>query len=69
MGQVWNTLSSQEGLCVLDLGSTSASNIRLLTEMGSDRAQGYYISRPLPPSQLVKWCNGHRARPELLRAA
>jgi len=34
MGQVWNTLSSQEGLCVLDLGSTSASNIRLLTEMG-----------------------------------
>jgi SAM-dependent methyltransferase len=34
MGQVWDTLSSQEGLCVLDLGSTSASNIRLLTEMG-----------------------------------
>ena len=34
MGQVWNTLSSQEGLCVLDLGATSASNIHLLTEMG-----------------------------------
>ena len=34
MGQVWNTLSSQEGLCVLDLGSTSASNIRMLSEMG-----------------------------------
>ena len=34
MGQVWSTLSSQEGLCVLDLGSTSASNIHLLTGMG-----------------------------------
>jgi SAM-dependent methyltransferase len=34
MGQVWNTLSSQEGLCILDLGATSATNIRLLTEMG-----------------------------------
>ena len=34
MGQVWNTLSSQEGLCVLDLGATSASNIHLLTGMG-----------------------------------
>ena len=34
MGQVWNSLSSQEGLCILDLGSTSASNIRLLTGMG-----------------------------------
>ncbi len=34
MGQMWNTLSSQEGLCVLDLGATSASNITRLTEMG-----------------------------------
>ena len=34
MGQVWNTLSSQEGLCILDLGPTSASNIHLLTGMG-----------------------------------
>jgi SAM-dependent methyltransferase len=34
MGQMWNTLSSQEGLCVLDLGATSPSNITRLTEMG-----------------------------------
>jgi EAL domain-containing protein (putative c-di-GMP-specific phosphodiesterase class I) len=37
--------------------------------MGSDRAQGYHIARPLPPSQLVKWCQAYRAKPELLHAA
>ena len=34
MGQVWGTLSTQEGLCILDLGATSASNITRFAEMG-----------------------------------
>jgi len=62
-------LAHSLGLEVVAEGVEDEASLRLLTEMGSDRAQGYYISRPLPPSQLVKWCNGHRARPEQLRAA
>jgi len=34
MGEVARTLSSQDSLCVLDLGATSASNIRFFTERG-----------------------------------
>jgi len=34
MGEISRLLNAQEGLCVLDLGATSASNIRFLTERG-----------------------------------
>ncbi len=34
MAEISRLLNSQEGLCVLDLGSTSAHNIRFLTERG-----------------------------------
>ena len=41
----------------------------MASEMGTDRAQGYHFARPLPPSQLVVWCQGHRGPAELPRAA
>jgi len=34
MGEISRLLNSEEGLCVLDLGSTSASNIRFFTDKG-----------------------------------
>jgi SAM-dependent methyltransferase len=34
MGEISRLLNSQEGLCVLDIGSTSASNIRFFTGKG-----------------------------------
>src|SRR5580700_9490243 len=34
LGAVARTLQSEEPICVLDIGSTSASNIRYLTERG-----------------------------------
>jgi SAM-dependent methyltransferase len=34
LGELSRTLNSSESLCVLDLGSTSATNIRLFTERG-----------------------------------
>jgi EAL domain-containing protein (putative c-di-GMP-specific phosphodiesterase class I) len=62
-------LAHSLGLEVVAEGIEDAAVLKLLVELGSDRAQGYYIARPLPPSQLVKWCQAHRARPEPLRAA
>jgi SAM-dependent methyltransferase len=34
LGELWRSLSGRDGLCVLDLGPTSASNIRHLTDLG-----------------------------------
>ena len=62
-------LAHSLGLEVVAEGVEDEASLRLLSEMGSDRAQGYYIARPLPPSQLVKWSQTHRAKPELLHAA
>ena len=44
------------GLDVVAEGVENVATLRLLEEMGCDRAQGYYIARPMPPSQLVPWC-------------
>ena len=34
MGEISRLLNSQEGLCVLDMGATSANNIRFFTGKG-----------------------------------
>jgi len=62
-------LAHSLGLEVVAEGVEDSAILQLITDMGSDRAQGYYIARPLPPSQLVRWAHAHRAKPELLRAA
>jgi EAL domain-containing protein (putative c-di-GMP-specific phosphodiesterase class I) len=35
----------------------------LLRQLGCDMAQGYLISRPLPPAAFAQLCMGHRDRP------
>jgi hypothetical protein len=60
MGQVWNTLSSQEGLCVLDLGATSASNIRLLTGMGHRIYSEDLLVASTDPSLVTQDADGKR---------
>jgi EAL domain-containing protein (putative c-di-GMP-specific phosphodiesterase class I) len=55
-------LAHSLGLEVVAEGVEDAATLRLLVEMGSDRVQGYFISRPLPPTQLVRWCQTHLAR-------
>jgi EAL domain-containing protein (putative c-di-GMP-specific phosphodiesterase class I) len=62
-------LAHSLGLEVVAEGVEDATSLRLLGEMGSDRAQGFYIARPLPPSELVMWYRAYRARPLLLPAA
>ena len=44
------------GLDVVAEGVENEGTRRLLEQMGVDRAQGYCIARPMPPSQLVWWC-------------
>jgi diguanylate cyclase (GGDEF)-like protein/PAS domain S-box-containing protein len=58
------------GLDVVAEGVENEATLRLLEEMGSDRAQGYWIARPMPPSQLARWHQTQLGQPaRLLRAA
>lgn len=40
---------------VIAEGVEDAETLALLEEMGCDRAQGYYISRPMPAAELTTW--------------
>jgi SAM-dependent methyltransferase len=50
MAEVSRLLNSQEGLCVLDLGSTSANNIRFLTERGHKNYSEDVLRASLDPT-------------------
>jgi SAM-dependent methyltransferase len=54
MAEVSRLLKSDEGLCVLDLGSTSASNIRFLTERGHKNYSEDVLRASLDPALRVK---------------
>ena len=43
------------GLRVVAEGVEDQATWERLTELGCDSAQGYYMSRPLPPEHLLKW--------------
>ncbi len=45
-------LAHNLGLQVIAEGVTNESTLRLLTDMGCDMAQGFYISRPLPVDEF-----------------
>jgi EAL domain-containing protein (putative c-di-GMP-specific phosphodiesterase class I) len=34
----------------------------LVSEIGCDQVQGYYVSRPLPFNHLLKWLDDHEAK-------
>ena len=54
MGEISRLLNSQEGLCVLDLGSTSANNIRFLTEKGHKNYSEDVLRASLDPDLRVQ---------------
>ncbi len=54
MAEICRLLNSQEGLCVLDLGSTSASNIRFLTEKGHKNYSEDLLRASLDPALRVQ---------------
>jgi SAM-dependent methyltransferase len=54
MGEISRLLNSQEGLCVLDLGSTSASNIRYFTGKGHKNYSEDLLRSSLDPALRIQ---------------
>src|SRR4051812_7295602 len=48
------------GLKVVAEGVEDEQSLELLRELGCDHAQGYYMSRPLPPADLEEWLRTSR---------
>ena len=55
------------GLAAVAEGVEDQRTLDLLGGLGCDLAQGFYLSRPLPASQIAEWCRG-RADADLLAA-
>ena len=53
MGEISRLLNSQEGLCVLDMGSTSANNIRFFTDKGHKNYSEDLLRSSLDPALRV----------------
>jgi diguanylate cyclase (GGDEF)-like protein len=51
------------GLMVVAEGVESDAALEELARLGCDIAQGYYLSRPLPPDEVTAWLRSSRARP------
>jgi diguanylate cyclase (GGDEF)-like protein/PAS domain S-box-containing protein len=49
------TLAHNLGLAVVAEGVETPEVLTSLIDMGCDQAQGYHLSRPLPPAQLPVW--------------
>jgi SAM-dependent methyltransferase len=54
MGEISRLLNSQEGLCVLDMGSTSANNIRFLTGKGHKAYSEDLLRSSLEPTLRIQ---------------
>lgn len=64
LAELSRTLSSQAGLCVLDLGATSPGNIRYLTELGHKCYSEDLLVASLDPSLVTRDEEGNRALDE-----
>ncbi|MCH8278608.1 MAG: EAL domain-containing protein, partial [Proteobacteria bacterium] len=51
-------------LNVVAEGVESQACLDRLRVMGCDQAQGYFISRPLPPAVFLKWLRKHLKKME-----
>ncbi len=58
MGEISRLLNSQEGLCVLDMGATSANNIRLFTNKGHKNYSEDLLRSSLDPALQVQDADG-----------
>ena len=57
-------LARSLGLTVVAEGVESETLWRRLRELGCNYAQGYYLSRPLPPEQMTRWLEARNAGEE-----
>jgi hypothetical protein len=58
MGEVSRILKSQEGLCVLDMGATSANNIRFFTDKGHKNYSEDLLRSSLDPELRIEDSEG-----------
>jgi len=54
-------LGHNMGLRVVAEGVEDHGALMLLTKLGCDEAQGYFIARPLPPEEYEAWLRRRRA--------
>jgi SAM-dependent methyltransferase len=59
MGEILRLLNSQEGLCVLDMGATSANNIRFFTGKGHKNYSEDLLRSSLDPALRIKDSSGN----------
>ena len=59
IGEVSRLLNSQEGLCVLDIGSTSANNIRFFTGKGHKNYSEDLLRSSLDPALRIEDSDGN----------
>jgi EAL domain-containing protein (putative c-di-GMP-specific phosphodiesterase class I) len=59
------------GLVLVAEGAEDQATVEALTRLGCDVVQGYALSRPLPPDQLLAWLEArlHRVPAQRSRAA
>jgi SAM-dependent methyltransferase len=59
VGEISRVLNSQEGLCVLDVGATSANNIRYFTDNGHKNYSEDLLRASLDPALRSQDSSGH----------
>jgi EAL domain-containing protein (putative c-di-GMP-specific phosphodiesterase class I) len=62
-------IARRMGMTSVAEGVESEDDWRLVRELGCDRAQGYFIGRPMPPEGFWDWLVGWEARRALLCGA
>lgn len=55
------------GLSVVAEGIENAKSWQLLQDWGCDKGQGFFMARPMPPSELASWADNFQAQAASLR--
>jgi len=55
-------LAKKLDMKVVAEGVEDEQDWELVSEIGCDQVQGYYVSRPLPFNHLLKWLDDHEAK-------
>jgi EAL domain-containing protein (putative c-di-GMP-specific phosphodiesterase class I) len=56
-------LGSKLGLAVVAEGIENQGQIRLLSQLGCDLMQGFYIAKPMPTAAIQQWLDDYQNKP------
>ena len=57
------SLASQLGMSTVAEGVDSEAGLELMTRLGCNAAQGYFIARPMPATAVTAWLTRHPSAP------